>query len=322
MRICLFLLLFYAAGSLASDLILTNAANLPVHNETDYLSWVPDELIGEDERAELREKGVVSVSDHVTEFGSYYYLRKFQSGSVVVKSSLWVIARTEDASLKMHRVINEAIAATRHHGGRLETLECENGLFEECRFEVIQNAEGLPVGNLLFVRSGGTFYAVTIAGLGGFQESQDIFSFLGEKAEEVLKFKPDSQVISGVLSKVAESQRMAEARDSGRFIGIFVLYGLVYILGYWLTAGLNRIAKKELVGRRSAALVATFALAVVLVAKAVNVVASSEHFSELPPFDQGKIHGRLLGELLLPFVLVCLCVAYAKWQEKKRAFAA
>lgn len=98
---------------------------------------------------------------------------------------------------------------------------------------------------------------------------------------------------------------------------LLFIYTIAYFVGNLVAAGLNKLLKRVALPRRTAG------LALVSITCAFYLYITAEAFfqldtSRLSNFDQGRIAGEVFGNVLLPFGVVLVAVAFAARREKRK----
>jgi hypothetical protein len=198
--LCILLFLAHSPNVSAVELKVASGGTVKMHNVEDYWSLIPLDVLSVDARAEIVKTAVSRTSDVISATGRYYLHSDFVGNGVVLMSELVIIAPKEDSSFAMSELHRGALLGIARKGGKHRELPCPEGWVDQCYFDVIGRTQGEAFGNILFIRRGQAIYSVTLSGLGGFEESDDIQEFLGEKALAALKFRPNPNELQSALA--------------------------------------------------------------------------------------------------------------------------
>jgi hypothetical protein len=105
-------------------------------------------------------------------------------------------------------------------------------------------------------------------------------------------------------------------------VALLFINTFAYFVGSLIAAGVNRLAKRELLPRRvMGALVVVCVTAFYLVVT-LQAIAGAKGLDRLPDFDRSRIKSQAISEAVLPGILVLVPVGIMGWRQRRRANAA
>ncbi|MEZ5522732.1 MAG: hypothetical protein R3F08_14830 [Dokdonella sp.] len=183
-------LLFFPQLVGAEELLARNASRQLLHDVSDYLDWIPEEILPQSERTAMLDPANSSFGDHRKKDGAGYQLTyQFHTQQVLAFTTLVVTDRKGGAAKAAEGFMKLIRLNMEKQGHQLRPIKApaEFPYSAELYTEV---ADGVPFGNVFVITHGEHMYASRIAGGGGFERFEETSEYLTPKLKAAMEFTP------------------------------------------------------------------------------------------------------------------------------------